>query len=364
MKSSNTGSRDIEKVKALIEPVLKEADNDEKKKAVEDFWNKWCLDFYFNMVLRVYAGVADGTITPEDAFREIKKYTDELLEVADRLDGTLKDAVLLNRVKNAFRQLCAPYAINSDIVKHAYMKPSGYAGDYGIIEMAYDNVTLSQGFGQAVDLVFQFDDYAFALRGRKGSMKSLLQKYLYEMKQRPMEILNVACGSCRELKDMISEGRLDDTGKVVFTLMDQDQQALDFSKNALRFSPPNFEYSYLRCSVYDFLKQPEKYRAEIGQKDIVYSIGLADYIPYKSLQELIAFFYSLLKPGGRLIVAHKDSKIYKPLTADWLCDWSFHLRSEPELVDLVNTCGIKDYMLKVEKFPWNKIIFFLIIERK
>jgi hypothetical protein len=129
-------------------------------------------------------------------------------------------------------------------------------------------------------------------------------------------------------------------------------------------SPSNIEFDYHCHSVYDYLKEPIKHRKILDGQDLVYTIGLADYIPDQALRDLIAFLFSVVKPGGKLVFAHKDSKNYSPLAPDWWCDWTFHLRDMQETINLVETSGIRDFNLSVVRETDTNIIFFIILEKK
>ena len=115
-------------------------------------------------------------------------------------------------------------------------------------------------------------------------------------------------------------------------------------------------------NVIDYSMNPDKYYSILGKKDLVYSIGLADYLPERVLKRLILFSFNLLKENGKIIIAHKDSKAYKPLAPDWWCDWKFYRRSEEEVIDIFKNCGIKDYAMHITHEPSN-VIFFVIIKR-
>ena len=116
--------------------------------------------------------------------------------------------------------------------------------------------------------------------------------------------------------------------------------------------------------MYDYLKDTPHYHELLKGQDLIYSIGLVDYIPADALQAQTRFFFDLLNPGGHLVIAHKDSKNFHPLTPDWWADWTFHLRNEQEVVDLFKESGISDYTLTVERETNTNIIFFIDIMKK
>ncbi len=352
---------DQNSIQDRIEPLLEKIADKKEKKATKEFWYKHSIE-YFDLLNSIDVSIQEGKVAPESVWDKVIKATDEVLLEGDKLEGILNGKRTIRRVKRLFREVGLLWGSKSKIVAHAFLKPSGYPGDYGLLEIIYDNMTLSEGFGYCADKTFLEDSYARAVRSRKDKMKKILGEFMKNC-QSPADILSIACGSSREVREMFSENEFDGSKKIRFTLMDRDQEALNFSKKILKDSPGNVKYKYMNHNVYDYVDQPEEYYKIIGKKDLIYTTGLADYLRPGTLKGLISFGYNLLKPGGKLVIAHKDSKNYKPLTPDWFCDWRFHLRDEPEVVDIVKSSGIKDFSLKIDRESVTNIIFFLIIEK-
>jgi len=181
--------------------------------------------------------------------------------------------------------------------------------------------------------------------------------------QQSLRILNIACGASRDLRELFAENTFKLSGKTTFTLIDKSEEALVFSKEKLTDHPDGTEFIFYAHSVYDYLKEPGKYNKLLSGQDIVYSIGLADYIPEDALRKQISFFFDLLNPGGQLIIAHKDSKSYHPLLPDWWADWTFYLRDRDEVKYIVETSGISNYTMTVEQEDDTNIIFFIVITK-
>ncbi len=344
-----------------ISPLLDEISTDSARDQVMGFWQK--AAHYMGVIFALDAAMEDGRLQEEPASGTVAAMTDAILQEGKKLEDSLEDPALIKKVKQLFRECGIPVGMKSDIMMHAFSKPRGYAGDYGIIEIVYDNKISSRGIGYCADKRFLNDDYARAVRSRKTMMREMLAGFIKEAPGPSLRILNIACGSCREIKELFEQNTVDASKKIEFTLVDQDQEAIDFSLKALSHSPAHVVYTPLCHSVYDYLKEPDKYRKLLTDQDLVYTIGLADYIPDQRLKDLIAFLFSVVKPGGKLVFAHKDSKNYSPLAPDWWCDWTFHLRDMQETVDLVKSTGMRGYNLSVERETDTNIIFFIIIEK-
>lgn len=345
-----------------IIPLLEEIGEPEKRNKVDIFWNSFVVP-YFMKLESIDQAIRNGESDPANLTPDVIQSTDATLEEGDRLEEDLNDPELIRKLKDTFRITGAPYGLQSDFVRHAFEKPGGYPGDYETLEFIYNNIPTSKGFGYCADETFLANDYAKCVRNRKDKMKAFLLEYLKTDPQKA-DILNIACGASRDLRELFTENDLKLTGRIDLTLIDKSADALSFSTGELKDAPAGIAVKGFNHSVYDYLKDPQTHRDILGPQDLIYSIGLADYIPADGLKDLIAFFYTLLKPGGSLVIAHKDSKNYHPLTPDWWADWNFYLRDIDDVVNLAKTSGITDYELDVVQEDDTNIIFFLMIQKK
>jgi hypothetical protein len=293
--------------------------------------------------------------------------TDKILSKAYKLEILLNNKALVKKIKQAFRDLVERWIYKGKIVKRGYEKPRGYAGDYKLLEMIYNNTPLSTGLGLFCDKYLLNDHYVIAVRNRKDEMKKILKNFIKNCRKVwVINILNLASGGAREIRELLTEDReLLKDRKIKFTLVDQDGSALEFSKNLLKKNLfTNVKFKFLKENVLNFFRYSEKYTKKLGRYDLIYSIGLADYILNLSLKELINFCFYLLKPKGELIIAHKDTKTYESLASDWFCNWTFYPRSEEDLITLINDAlPRQSFYLKVSREK-AKHIFFIFIKRE
>jgi extracellular factor (EF) 3-hydroxypalmitic acid methyl ester biosynthesis protein len=351
-----------EEIMEKIRPLLEEISNAGDRRLIEEFWT--VVGRYIGIFHGVNSAIEEGRTDQESGSEIVMRETDAMLVEGKKLEKSLDNPALIKKIKKLFRECAIPLGAKSDIVMHAFTKPRGYAGDYGLLEIIYNDRPLSRGFGYCIDRRFQVDDYARAVRSRMKKMKEIMARLINDAQTASFNVLNIACGSCREIREILDEGMVTRTGAVSFTLVDQDKAALDFAREALSGSPRNITYDFQCNSIYDYVKDPARFSGTLTGRDLVYTIGLADYIPDDVLKKLVSFMYGLLRPGGTLVIAHKDSKNFSPLAADWWCDWTFHLRDEDETVGLVRDSGIADYTLNVIREAETNIIFFIMIEKK
>ena len=113
-----------------------------------------------------------------------------------------------------------------------------------------------------------------------------------------LKVLDVACGSCREVFELAPEIK---SSGAKFTCVDLDPAALDFALD--RFAYAGLSEEHVELVQYNALRMfdLETAQTEFGMQDIIYSIGFFDYLPDDFLVKLLNSLYMLLNPGGKLI---------------------------------------------------------------
>ena len=140
---------------------------------------------------------------------------------------------------------------------------------------------------------------------------------------------------------------------------------MDFSAKEISIyqQKNNIEFYPRRDNVLDFYRNPDKYRKIFKKQDLIYSIGLADYIPDLIFGGIVKFCFSFLKKNGSLVIAHKNVKTHKSLASDWFCNWHFYPRSEEDVEKIIveHLKGDK-FTLKIDREK-TEHIFFLSIHK-
>jgi hypothetical protein len=127
--------------------------------------------------------------------------------------------------------------------------------------------------------------------------------------------------------------------------------------------PSNIKFDFLRENILNLAKNENNKNILRGQ-NLIYSIGLADYLPDRVLKNLMQFCIELLDSGGKFIITHKDIERCHPVSPDWFCDWSFYSRNEGNLVSLVKSIGISEFDIEtIVREKSQRILFLIIINR-
>ncbi|MBL7069310.1 MAG: PilZ domain-containing protein [Candidatus Omnitrophica bacterium] len=314
------------------------------------------VDEYISKVIDITRRLKYSGISKDLANEEFFKCTDEVLEKAEDLESSVKQKRELKQAKHFFRTIISHWIYKGKIVKRAFDKPRGYPGDYGSIEQIYDNKPLSENIGYHSDAYFLANEYAVAVRNRKERIKDIISEFIDKSNLSSFKVLNVACGSCRELREMFKD-KTSISKKVILNLLDHDAEALEFSKKTL----PKIDGLELNFIKEDIMKLSKNspFAEKLKGQDLIYSLGLCDYLPDRVLKKLICFCLSALSVKGSLVLTHKDINNSRPIAPDWFCDWKFYPRTEEEFTNLIFSAKDGVFIKNVAREASNKILFVI-----
>lgn len=339
-------------------------DNNDLKTKVQDFFNNDIRKFHEEMTSLAHE-VAQGSIKPDVAEQKTTALiNDLLLKKGHALEKMVSDERSMKKIKQLFRDLTGCWYYKSPIVKMAYDKPRGYPGDYKLFEIIYDKKPLAENktLGFCWDNYFLNNGYAQAARSRKNKMKNILQDLIENSDLKTVRLLNVACGPSREIRELLCDPYLSQRKDIVFTGLDYDEESLKFSQAKFNNLPPNFKVRLIHANVLSIFRDP-KYYDLIGKQDVIYILGLTEYLPDRIFRNLTKFLFRLLNDKGTLVITYKDQDIEFPsLPPEWLCDWAFIKRTKDDLIETTKQLGSDKFSLKIER-EGTGTIFFLILTK-
>lgn len=340
--------------------------DDDMKVKVENFFIKNIRQYHENLSALVQEA-SEGKVVPADIEKRVATLTNDLLLKGEALEKTVDDERNMKKIKQIFREIAGCWFYKSPIVKMAYDKPRGYPGDFELFEIIYKNEPVAEknSIGYYCDRYFLNNDYAKAARARKNRMKNVLQDLMENSDLSTIRMMNVACGPSREIRELFSEPALlseISEKKIIFTGLDYDKDSLKFSKAALSHLPSNIETRFLNENVLDIFRKP-KYADLIGKQDIIYFLGLTEYLPDRIFKNLLRFLFQLLNDKGTLVVTYKDKDITFPsLPPEWFCDWDFIKRGKDDLIKAAKELGGGNHSLRIER-EGTGTIFFLTVAK-
>lgn len=209
--------------------------------------------------------------------------------------------------------------------RRSFDKPRGYAGDAVLLDFLYQGLRQQPDCPTPLGLgVYQYLAQQNSTRSLLGR-RDLLARWIDAAAERlpGARVLSVACGHLREahLSRAVQERRL---GK--FLALDQDVESLAVVDR--EFGALGVEQ--VPGSVRALLKGELRFDG----MDCIYASGLYDYLPQPVAIRLSRILFSMLRPGGRLLLANysdpsADSSFKAYMEA--FMDWWLLYRDETEV---------------------------------
>ncbi len=295
---------------------------------------------------------------------EIKEYLDQhpdewprfQAEVSSSIDAILLDILNFEkenivgneeqvyRLKKLFEKRFRKYFLHGDLVKWAFQKPFGYAGDFKVIDEIYCNNPKTEGFDRLFDNHFLAVGVAAAVRNRKQDFKRIIRNFAE--KHQVVRIMNLACGPGRDIQELVKEDTEGFFTKVTFDCYDYDERALHYMKELVN-SIKRINYiqqNAIRLALKKEIEMEIPYRY-----DLIYSTGLFDYLDERVAIRLVSNLKKLLNPNGQLAIANMRDK-YSNRSAywmEWVLDWNLIYRTEEEFRQIFLASGFDDSNTKI-----------------
>lgn len=296
----------------------------------------------------------DSNENPQQISSAIEKAINQVLIKCAEFESGVKDKDVIRNAKITFREKTNPILSKSYFINRSRTWPQGYQGDHKTLENLYRNTPLSEGIGYYLDLCSLNAPLAHAVRNRIKKLEEILRTEI-EARQHP-SLLNIACGSCRELMGIAPE-IIDSEARI--TCIDSDNDALAFAQDRLSYAGI---IQQVELRKYNALRMfdDEMNMMEFGKQDIIYSVGLFDYLPDDFLVKLLKALFTLLNHGGKLIAAFKDSGRYRSQDYHWIVDWDgFLQRKEEDFRRILCEAGIPHPVLSESREESGVIAFYI-----
>jgi SAM-dependent methyltransferase len=224
-----------------------------------------------------------------------------------------------------------PYILTTETADRFYSKPRGYAGDFLAIHNIYRNVPGGTGrLGPVVDQLFLDTPPSRAVRNRRHLLAREIASSLQARQNGTVRILCMASGPATEVFDAF--GELTDKSRLHATLLDLDLQALAFVDDLRTKHKLHQQITLLNENLIALVLGRGKTRVE--PQDLIYSVGVLDYLNDKLAAKLLQFVYANLKPGGRVILGNFHPNNPAREFMDYVLEWKLIHRTEDEMHQL------------------------------
>lgn len=215
---------------------------------------------------------------------------------------------------------CRPHPVHSLVrqepfTRRGFEKPRRYAGDAVMLDFVYEDLASERlgttPLGVGINRFLCAQQSTASLRGRRDYLSRYIDQVAGE--RADARVLSVACGHLRESRRSLAVQQRQ-VGE--FLALDQDLRSLGVIDSELG----HLGVTPVAGSVKDILRDQLRFE----DMDLVYASGLYDYLPQPVAIRLTAQLFSMLRPGGRLLLAnyadpHKDAafKAYMEACMDW-----------------------------------------------
>jgi extracellular factor (EF) 3-hydroxypalmitic acid methyl ester biosynthesis protein len=287
--------------------------------------------------------------------RELVGGTDEKIGVQERVSRACATVV------SDFRRLIAfgeedeealaeyvfretfPYFSMSRLIDRSYAKPRGYAGDYLTIEMVYKNEAVGdRRLGSYIDRWFLDIPASCAVKNRRGLLADIITQSARTNGTAPLRVTSIASGPAREVFDAMAEG----TGiDMHATCLDVDAEALAYTKAAAIRSQVADRFCFVQANAVKVALGRDA--VHLPAQDLMYSVGLIDYLRDEHVVSLLDWIHDRLRPGGTVIVGNFDVGNPDKAFMDHVLDWRLIHRSTSQLEALFGRSKFADAPLEV-----------------
>jgi hypothetical protein len=300
----------------------------------------------------VYA-MAEERILPEwrRLWREANEQTLSMMGAPD----------VLQAVKRFTEQVVTPELVAGPIWNRCYRKPLGYPGDYLMMNYVYEwqprGATIYEKLLHRLGL-----DVLECVATRM----TMAQKSIAEVvaagaaSGRPARITSLGCGPAQEMVNYLMLRRL--PRAVDVTLVDQDHRALDFAYGRIFPEVTRLnDGSAVRCLEVSFIELMKGSGGIVSlpPQDMIYTLGLVDYLGQRRATQLLSALYANLAPGGRLLVGNAaEVPMGGRWSSEFLCDWSMVFRTERDMAELAAAVAGASWDLRADSTGRIHMLYF------
>ena len=250
----------------------------------------------------------------------------------------MADKKKLAAVKEYTELVLTPELNYGPVWWRSYFKPAGYPGDFEIMNYVYD--WQREGGDVYSQLMHRVGlDVAECIGTRMHVVRKVIgdviRAHADAAGETPVRIMSLGCGSAREVQLHLQDRDTPDA-PVQFTLIDQEQDALGYAYDRAypltKTLKPQAKLQALNVSFTDVLRGGA-WLDEVGPQDLIYTVGLIDYLIDRRARALAAKLFDRLAPGGLLIIGNmNETELSNLWPMEFICDWHLYYRSEADMM--------------------------------
>ena len=270
------------------------------------------------------------------------------------------DQQVLRDIKRYTERILTPEFVVGPIWRRAYEKPLGYPGDYHLMEQVYS--WRREGDTPFAKLVHRLGlEVAECIATRMVMVQQTIAGIVADGPQgETARVTSLGSGPAQEIQNYLRVGAL--PRPVEFTLIDQEVEAL--ARAYANTHPLTLAHagaakiSCLQISFMDLLKTKDAIFS-LPPQDLIYSVGLVDYLAPRRAANLVATLYRRLASGGTLVVGNmKDTATGNFWPMEVICDWSLYYRNEAEMLAMADGLDISHAEVRTD--PTGRVLLMFL----
>jgi len=275
----------------------------------------------------------DKRAIAEEAYPSMRRSWSELSEEASRTAlPFIDDADTLREARLVTENVVTQHLVQAPVLQRAFEKPKGYPGDYVVMQHYYDNDFVGDtAFGMVFHKITNEHPLSAGVRERSRYVaRAIAERSVGRGHHEPLRVLSLGCGIGAEVGFVHDAS----TSVVSWTLIDQEDEALARAyRSARALSNGSGRTPEVSCVNVSF---SQLFRAEVspagwGEQDVVFALGLFDYLPQPSASMLLAALYGLLRPGGSVYLANAAAPNLHFWEPELALRWSLIYRDSGEM---------------------------------
>lgn len=247
----------------------------------------------------------------------------------------MADKKRLAAMKEYTELVVTPEFNHGPVWHRSYFKPAGYPGDFEIMNYVYD--WQREGADVYEQLMHRVGlDVAECIGTRMHVVRKVIGDVVRaHTGETPARVMSLGCGSAREVELYLKDPDAPQ-GPISFTLIDQEANALayayDHAYPLTLSAKPQAKVQALNVSFTDVLRGGA-WLDEAGPQDLIYSVGLIDYLIDRRARALAARLYERLAPGGLLIIGNmNETELSNLWPMEFITDWHLYYRTEQDML--------------------------------
>lgn len=273
-----------------------------------------------------------------EALKRWRKISHRAMEIMKQIRG---NPSVMKATKHYTERTLTPELTSGASWKRSYEKPLGYPGDFEVMNYAYNLAMLGDT---------PYDKFCHRLGTSTGEF---ITTRMTLVKQKIAELVNLAakdgkesfnisslgCGPAQEVSNFL-KGHAQPVS-VNFTLIDQDDEALSYAYKNAYPEVVNLEgratVNCLHATFLEFLAAGNLFK-KLDNQDMIYAVGLVDYLTDKRATRLVKDLYQNLNPGGTLIIGSMyDSEHSLEWQVEMITDWQLEYRDEENMLAMASS---------------------------